>query len=133
MTYRAYGRLYSMKMTLQNRSRYVALIITALFLLTLALGIHKFLRDPKVSMLVSEGGAEWIRFREPTQLWIHFSERLTTSFRYHLNVEQAPMRAVLTLRAMKQAAVHFDGTPLFRLPDNMQKWKEPHHIDCPLY
>ena len=118
-----------MKIKIRNRSWYIGLIITVLFLSTLAVGIHQFLLDPKVSMLVSEGGAEWIRFREPTQLWIHFSERLTTSFRYRLNIEQAPMRAVLTLRAMKQAVVYLDGALLFRSPADMQKWKEPHRID----
>ena len=118
-----------MRIKLQNRSRYIALTIAVLSLFILAAGIHQFWLDPKVPMLVSEGGAEWIRFREPTQLWIRFSERLTTSFRYRLNVEQVPLRAVLTVRAMKQAVVYLDGTLLFQSPADMQKWKEPHYVD----
>ena len=118
-----------MKITLRKRSPYVGLIIAVLLLFTLAAGIHQFWLDPKVPILVSEGGAEWIRFREPTQLRIHWSERLTTGFRYRLNVEQPHIRTVLTLRAMKQAVVYLDGSLLFRSPEDMQKWKEPHRID----
>jgi hypothetical protein len=118
-----------MKIMRRNQSRYLGLIITLLFLFAVAAGINQFWLDPSVSMLISEGGAEWIRFREPTQLRIHWSEKLTTSFRYRLNVEQTPIEAVLTLRAMKQSVVYLDGSLLFRSPEDMQKWKEPHYVD----
>jgi|WetSurMetagenome_2_1015567.scaffolds.fasta_scaffold00781_1 hypothetical protein len=95
----------------------------------LTLGIWYLGKDPGIHMLVSEGGAKWIRFREPFQLSIHQKERKTTHFRYRLDIPQVPTTAVLTLRAMKQFTVYLDGSLLYRSPDDLRRWKELYRLD----
>ena len=97
--------------------------------LVLAAGLRHLWTDPQIPLLVNEGGAEWIRFPKPFQLAIHWSEKLSTNFRYHLEIRDAPGKAVLTFRAMKQAAVFLDGRLLFRTPGDMEKWKKSYHLD----
>lgn len=120
------------KIILRKRSWQVGLIIVLGVLLFLV-GVRQIWFDPKISLLVSEEGAQWIRFRESFQLPIHWSEQLTTSFRYRLNGEAVPVDAILTVRAMKRAAVYIDNHLIFRSPDDLQQWKVPHNINLSSY
>jgi len=116
----------AMKNILCRRS---CLIVAVILILLLMAGMRHLLTDPRVSLLVNEEGAEWIRFPKPFQLPIHWSGKLSTSFRYRLDVPEIPEKAVLTFRAMKQAAVYLDEQLLFRTSDDPDRWKELHSLD----
>jgi hypothetical protein len=107
----------------------MGLTITILFTIFAAVGIRHVWLAPGIPLLVSEGGAQWVRLPEASRLPIRWSEPSTTHFRYRLDVEKAPEQALLTLRAMKQAAVYLDGFFLFRSPMDGQGWKKAHVID----
>jgi hypothetical protein len=122
-----------MKHIPRNPSWYVALFALCLSFFLLAAGTYKISTDQKMPFLVSEGGASWIRLRAPFQLNIHEPMIVTTVFRYRLDMKRIPSEAILTVRAMKQAAVYLDGAPLFRSPQDSQRWKESYHINLAPY
>jgi uncharacterized membrane protein (GlpM family) len=109
-----------------RRSR---LIVAVILVLCLVGGMRHFWTEPQISLLVNEGGAEWIRFPKPFQLPIHWSESLSTSFRCRLDVQGTPEETVLTFRAMKKAVVYLDGRLIYRTSEDLKRWKEPHSLD----
>jgi hypothetical protein len=116
----------AMKKILRRHSRGIVVILLIIFLVA---GLRQLWTDPQISLLVNEGGAEWIRFPSPFQLPIHLAERLLTRFRCRLEIRQIPDSALLTLRAMKEAHVFLDGRFLFRTPEDPEKWRKTHRID----
>jgi len=85
--------------------------------------------DPRVNLLLNEGGAEWVRFPEPFSRAIHISEDNKTSFKQYFEVSVVPEKAVLNFRTMKKAELFLDGRPIFRTPDAPVGWKETFHVD----
>jgi len=118
-----------MKIIRRKRTWFIGLIFTLLLSIIAFAVIRHVWTDPGIPLLVSEGGAQWIRLHEAPQLPIRWSEPLTTHFRYCLNVEEIPKRTVLNLRAMKEATVYMDGSLIFRSPTDRQRWKESYGID----
>ncbi|MEW6333903.1 MAG: hypothetical protein AB1558_06510 [Thermodesulfobacteriota bacterium] len=104
-------------------------LVLILPLLLLAGGIRFILADPDIPLLVNEGDAAWIRFPAPFQLPIRQPGESFTRFRTRLEIPDVPERAILVLRAMKQAELFLDGRPLFRTPGGPERWKETHRID----
>jgi hypothetical protein len=98
-------------------------------IMALMAGLWYLGTDPQIPLLINEEGAEWVRFPKPFQLPIHWSEKLSTNFRYHLDIGDPPGKAVLTFRAMKQAAVFLDGRLIFRTPGDGERWKESQQLD----
>ncbi|OGP84911.1 MAG: hypothetical protein A2V87_02150 [Deltaproteobacteria bacterium RBG_16_58_17] len=117
------------RIILRHRLFCLALLISLIAFLLLTVGMGRLGKDPRIHLLVSEGGAEWIRFPETFRLSIRQQERKTTHFRYRLDIPAVPATAVLTLRAMKHSTIYLDGRLLYRSPDDLQKWKEPHYLD----
>jgi len=115
-----------MKSFFYRRSR---LIIAVSLLLCLIGGVRYLWTDPRIPLLINEGGAEWIRFPTTFQLSIHRSEKLSTNFRCRLEIREIPDSAILTLRAMKEADVFLDGRHLFNTPGSPERWRESHQID----
>ena len=105
------------------------LIVAVILLLCLVGGMRYILTDPRIPLLINEGGTEWIRFPTPFQLPIHRSGKISTRFRYRLEIREIPENAILTLRAMKQADVFLDGRHLFRTPGGPERCRESHRID----
>lgn len=109
--------------------RHPRLIVAGVLLLALMGGMRYLMMDPRISLLVNEGGAQWIRVPIAFQLPIHRSEKLSASFRSRLELAEIPDSAILTLRAMKQADVFLDGRHLFATRGGPEKWRESHQID----
>lgn len=80
-------------------------------------------------MLTPEGGAQWVRYREPFTLNAYLSERLSTTFRYLFPLDHVPEKAILTLRAMKMAEVYLNGSLLATSRRDPKQWKEPYRVD----
>ena len=92
-----------MKIILKYRGWCIGLTICGILLIFLGVGIRHVWTDPDIILLVPEGGAQWVRYREPSKLNAYFPERLSTTFRYLFPVDHVPEKAILTLRAMKKA------------------------------
>ncbi|OGP49650.1 MAG: hypothetical protein A2Y79_04980 [Deltaproteobacteria bacterium RBG_13_43_22] len=116
---------------INNRRKKVFLPIFSIgafiILLVIVVGFNRILEDPRIHLLINEGGAEWIRFPEPFRLPVRWSEQLSTYFRYRFDVQMVPEKAVLNFRVMKNAVIYLDGSVLLRTTEG--KWKEPHRFD----
>jgi hypothetical protein len=118
-----------MKISARIRSRCIGLALCLVILMGLWDGVRHLLRDPDTILLVPEGGAQWVRYREPSTLNAFFPERVSTVFRCLFQVDRLPEQAVLTLRAFRTAEVYLNGTPLLTSPADPKRWKEPYRID----
>lgn len=105
------------------------LITAGLMLVILGAGLWHLWQDPDVILLVPEGQARWIRYREPSLLNAYLPERVTTVFRHRIRIEQLPDQAVLTLRALRTAQVYLNGQLRAASHDDPRRWKEPRRID----
>ena len=90
---------------------------------------QKIVTDPDVPFLFSEHGADWIRFREPLVPQALEPQTLVSSFRTHFHVDEIPGEAILSFRAMKQAAVWLDNQLLHEAKSSLKEWKHVEHVD----
>lgn len=111
------------------RRVFLIFLVFAAVMALVVTGILKLRTDPQVTLLLGEGGAQWIRFPKPFQLMIHDPGKMSTAFRSRLDIREIPPNAILTFRAMKQAAVYLDGQLILRTPDEPDLWKEARHLD----
>lgn len=98
----------------------------------LAAGVFEFRKiasDPKIPLLLSEGGAEWIRYPEPTYLRSRAIKETGVVFRKRFRVDYAPHAAFLYVRAFKDARVMIDGQPILVPYKNLDNWKNIRSVD----
>jgi hypothetical protein len=119
----------AIKIILRYRARCIGLTISAILIILLGIGIRHVWTDPDIILLVPEGGAQWVRYREPSKWNAYFPERLSTTFRYLFPVGHIPEKAILTLCAMKKAEVYLNGSLLVTLRADPKQWKEPHLVN----
>ena len=92
-------------------------------------GCSGILSDTSLVLLSPEGGAEWIRFREPVDLKPRGPTQEATTFRKHFRVDDVPSKAVLFLRAMKKPCVRLDGRVVFAPSSDLDVWKTPRRVN----
>ncbi|MEK6758772.1 MAG: hypothetical protein AABY51_03285 [Deltaproteobacteria bacterium] len=110
--------------------RTIFLLCFASIAVLAALGAYRLIKnDPSIAMLVPESNAEWILIDEPVILKTRRDAQELTSFRVRFGVERTPEKAILTLRAMKLAAVFIDGTLIAEPHASKDDWKTPVKID----
>ncbi|MEW6333904.1 MAG: hypothetical protein AB1558_06515 [Thermodesulfobacteriota bacterium] len=107
----------------------IGLIAAVLMLVIPGAGVLHLWKDPDVILLVPEGQARWIRYREPSTLNAYLPERVTTVFRRQIRIEQLPEKAPLTLRALKTAEVYLNGQLRAPSHHDPRRWKEPRRVD----
>jgi hypothetical protein len=115
-----------------KRKRLLFLGAAAIFLIACLLGItgvRWILDDPDVPLLISEKGAGWIRFREPSELKSRRPQILTTFFRTEFHVGELSGEQVLTIRAMKRTIVWLDGQIIFESDAQIKEWKKAFQVD----
>ena len=118
-----------MKRILKYRGWCIGLTLCGMFLAILGLGIRHLWTDPDIVLLVSEGGARWVRYREPSTLNAYLPEKLSTTFRARFTVDSVPEEAMLTLRALRTAEVYLNGSRLVAPRADPLRWKEPYQIE----
>lgn len=116
--------------------RWVISIATGLLLLAGVAGFltYKFQVDPTFIWLSPQNGAEWIRLDRPTWLGTHSSiQNRITEFRTILVVDETVPNATLTFRALKRAAVQWDGQSLYapRQSGGPKNWKQDRLVPLP--
>jgi len=89
----------------------------------------KALYNPSSYILVPEGGAEWIRYPERSIEAARRPGNFFTVFRKRFRVEAAPDRAILEVRAFRNAAVLLDDRMILPMNRGLESWKESRHID----
>ena len=108
------------------------LLVTLLLILALgSLGIYKFLSDPSIALLIPKGGAEWIRFDEPTILKAKLPGVYRVIFRKRFETKAPIKQSILTVYAMRSVSVFLDGRPLFKAERTKTDWKNPIKINLP--
>ncbi len=114
--------------------RTIFLLCFAAIALLAALSAYRLIKnDPSIPMLVPESRAEWILIDEPVILKTRRDPQELTSFRVRFSVERAPDKAILTIRAMKLAAVFIDGTLIAEPHASKDDWKTPVKVDLAKY
>ena len=114
----------------ENHGHKLAIIAAiAVFVAILFAGIWWLTNDPRVNLLLNEGGAEWVRFPEPFRLRIHGAEDNKTNFKHIFEVSVVSEKVVLNFYAFKKAELFLDGRPIFRTPDDPVRWKETFHVN----
>jgi hypothetical protein len=107
---------------------YAAALLLILILLCI-IGVRKILNDPQIPLLLSEEGADWIRFREPVETRVRGAQIQTTIFRTKFDVRETPKQAILSLRAMKRGIVWLDNQVIFQSDLNLNEWKREFQVD----
>ena len=108
----------------------VALIILVVFIFVFGIVIaQKVVSDPKVVLLFPEQGADWIRYRKAIDLIAQNPQTLFSTFRTRFEVHEVPREAILSFRAMKQAAIVLDNQVLYKTGSHLNEWKKVYHID----
>ncbi len=114
--------------------RAILLLAFAATVVLAALGAYRLIKnDPSIAMLVPESRAEWILIDAPVELKATRDPQELTSFRMRFDVVRTPEKAVLTLRAMKLAAVFIDGALVAEPHASRDEWKTPVTIDLARY
>ena len=108
------------------------LLVTLLLILALgSFGVYKFLSDPSIALLIPKGGAEWIRFDEPTILQTKPAGFYGAIFRKRFQTKTLIKQSILTVYAMRSVSVFLDGRPLLEANQITTDWKNPIKINLP--
>ena len=86
---------------------------------------------PKVTLLVSEHGASWIRRQRPFNLggWGPTKEQVL--FRKQFTTERSGGRHLVTVRAWWSFKMLLDDRPIFQSDPSRESWKVPHDVELP--
>jgi hypothetical protein len=84
-----------------------------------------------VPLLSAETDARWIKFDTDFNLVAHKKSLHRVGFRLQFKTTATIENAHLTVRAMKQCQVIFDGELLYTSAYSNTTWKQPHHILIP--
>lgn len=87
--------------------------------------LFRTFNDPSTSFLTSSDKAQWILYDEPADLVAKNPGDVVTSFNYIFTAASAPKNTVLTVHAMKNAAVFIDGRLINRPGYPLDDWKKP--------
>jgi hypothetical protein len=118
-----------MKNILKYRGLYIGLTVSVILLILLGMGVRHVWTDPNIILLIPDGGAQWVRYRDSSNLNAYMPEKLSTTFRYLFIIDHVPEKAILTLRAVKKADIYLNGRLLLSSWVNSKVWKEPHDLD----
>jgi len=110
-----------------------AIVVVGLLAVGIGMAVRAVLRDPEVPFLISEGGAQWIRFDEPFNLKGQQRGESVAGFRTRFVVEQPPKRAVLTFRALRAANIEIDDQRVYATAADHALWKRRHQVDLAEY
>jgi len=87
----------------------------------------RIVKDPEVSFLVAEGGAEWIQLNRPFSLRSWKGDE-GARLRKRFYVEKPSSRAVVNIKALRTAQLYLDGVLV--LPFNyIEDWKTSRSVD----
>lgn len=120
----------------QSTMRKKAALATAVFiifaLIAAILYFFKAASDPSSSLVLSEHGAQWIRVNEPVIPNVRTIDPIR-AFRTTVHIDKAPERALLVVKAMKDAEVLVDERLVRAADGTLSDWREPVEVDLAEY
>jgi len=121
------------KLTDTQRKILRLISVVVFIIITMIPVIFWVLNNPSISLLIPEGGAQWIRLSEPFDPAPKEDSYQITLFRKQFTVNKTPEEVVLVVRAMKAAAIYLDDVELKGLHDplDLDLWKEPMRVYLP--
>jgi hypothetical protein len=87
--------------------------------------------NPRVVLLVSESGADWIRPDESMSLEAHNPDVTVAGFRTDVQFPTDASAAVLSVRALGNVAVYLDETLVFNTDLTAPNWRTRYQISLP--
>ena len=104
-------------------------VVALAAVLVVSAGVRHLLAGPAVVLLLSSGGAEWVRPDRPLDLGVHIDAATTAPFETTFTVPPAFAGATLSVNALRRVAVDVDARPVFAAaPAN---WKVEQSIPLP--
>ncbi|MDP2690174.1 MAG: hypothetical protein Q8P48_08695 [Deltaproteobacteria bacterium] len=119
-------------MTSQKHAALVTALCIILALMAGMLYLWRAAGDPSSTLLLSEGGARWIRVNEPAIPFVRKVDPLR-AFRTVINIDKTPARALLTFKAMRDAEVLVDEQLVRAVDEDLDDWREPVEVDLAPY
>ena len=107
-----------------------ALLIIAVVVLGGIRVLH-YIKSSDVLFLADRAGAQWIKYDSEFQLKAVTPGQLKCEFRYGFNADKVVDNAQLTVQALKQCKVVFDGVAIFASAYEFDNWKQVHNIAVP--
>lgn len=107
-----------------GRAAWLVAVVVLVMLAAAALGVRSLLTDPNVSLLLSEGGGQWIGIGRPPEVMGTLDVESTCGFRRTFNIDAPVQSAKLTFRALKRADVILDGEPVLVSGPDETHWKD---------
>lgn len=93
----------------------------------------KAYRDTTIPILLSEKGAQWIKYPHATQIRALAPTETYSAFRKKILISSNPTKAILTVRAYKWSAIFWDGEKIFSPASSLNNWKQKIQIDITGY
>lgn len=85
--------------------------------------------DPKVPLLIGEGGAEWIYRGRPLRLNSRRRWRDQATFRKEFEVSRKPESATIVFRSFRSGGLSLDGRVILEPVGSFEAWKSERRVD----
>jgi hypothetical protein len=121
-------------MRLNKFSKEPALAVIAIIIIVALMGglrIIFYLKSPDVLLLHDRAGAQWIKYDSEFQLEARATSRTESVFKYVFNTNENIDAAEISLQALKQFRIIFDGVEIFSSPDDLSQWKKVRRVKIP--
>jgi hypothetical protein len=122
------------RMRLNKFSKEPALAVIAIIIIVALMGggrIAFYLKSPDVLLLHDRAGAQWIKYDSDFQLEARAASRTESTFKYTFNTNESIDGAEISIQALKQFCIIFDGAEIFSSPDDFSQWKKVHLVKIP--
>jgi len=121
-------------MTVSNKLKQYILIAALAIIVVVVLGgvrILQYKKSPDVLFLADRAGAQWIKYDSEFQLKAMAVGQYKCGFRYGFNAVEAVDKVRITVQALKQCQVVFDGDVIFASAKEFDNWKQVNDIEVP--
>lgn len=119
-------------MTLQKNAAWITVLCIVFTLIGGGLYLWRASGDPSTTLLLSEGGAQWIRVNVPANRYVREKKQFG-AFRKTIQVIERPKRATVTFKALKYIAEVIVDDQLIPVKDDLSNWQEPVELDLAPY
>ena len=121
-------------MTISEKNKASYFIAALVIIAGVVLGgvrILQYTKSPDVLFLTDRAGARWIKYDSEFQLTAIKADQLKVGFRYGFDAAKAVDNARISVQALKQCQVVFDGVVIFASTHGFDNWKQVHDIVVP--
>lgn len=114
---------------LLKKKTLVLIVFAAVACIFFIISFRQITGSQNIHLLISTKDAEWIRFREPTNLKAKPKQILTTHFKAYFETTDQINKAILAVRVMKTAAIYLNGKKISEVNADLSNWKKEYNYD----